>query len=237
MSGGEWLILIGSALTALLALARRLLPHAGRARRGPGHAEDAGDRQGDPGRRDGLPEAAVQDDRRDPRAARDRRVPHVDRGEEASTASRRSRSRSRASSARVAFVLGCFMSGLTGFIGMSLAVRGNVRTAAAAKTGSMPKALQVAFRTGGVAGMFTVGLGLFGATVIIMIFQNTSSAILDRLRVRWLAPRAVPASRRRHLHQGGRRRRRPRRQGRSRHPRRRPAQPGDDRRQRGRQRR
>jgi K(+)-stimulated pyrophosphate-energized sodium pump len=78
----------------------------------------------------------------------------------------------------LAFVLGCFMSGLTGFIGMSLAVRGNVRTAAAAKSGSMPKALQVAFRTGGVCGMFTVGLGLLGATVIIMIFQNTSSAIL-----------------------------------------------------------
>jgi K(+)-stimulated pyrophosphate-energized sodium pump len=78
----------------------------------------------------------------------------------------------------LAFVLGCVMSGLTGFIGMSLAVRGNVRTAAAAKSGSMPKALSVAFRTGGVAGMFTVGLGLFGATIIMMIFQNTSSAIL-----------------------------------------------------------
>ncbi len=77
-----------------------------------------------------------------------------------------------------AFILGCIMSGLTGFIGMSLAVRGNVRTAAAAKSGSMPRALSVAFRTGGIAGMFTVGLGLFGATVIIMIFQNTSSAIL-----------------------------------------------------------
>ena len=70
------------------------------------------------------------------------------------------------------------MSGLTGFIGMSLAVRGNVRTAAAAKAGSLPAALKVAFRTGGVAGMFTVGLGLLGATVIIMIFQNTASAIL-----------------------------------------------------------
>ena len=77
-----------------------------------------------------------------------------------------------------AFVLGAFMSGLTGYIGMTLATRGNVRTAAAAKTGSMPKALEVAFRTGGVAGMFTVGLGLIGATVIIMLFQNTSSAIL-----------------------------------------------------------
>ncbi|HEX2370538.1 MAG TPA: sodium-translocating pyrophosphatase [Acidimicrobiia bacterium] len=78
----------------------------------------------------------------------------------------------------LAFIAGCFLSGLTGFIGMSLAVRGNVRTAAAAKTGSLPAALRIAFRTGGVAGMFTVGLGLLGATLIIMIFQNISSAIL-----------------------------------------------------------
>jgi len=78
----------------------------------------------------------------------------------------------------VAFILGCAASGFTGYIGMTLATRGNVRTAAAALTGSMPKALTVAFRTGGVAGMFTVGLGLIGATVIIMLFQNTSSVIL-----------------------------------------------------------
>ena len=78
----------------------------------------------------------------------------------------------------LAFVAGCFLSGLTGFIGMALAVRGNVRTAAAARSGSLPAALKVAFRTGGVAGMFTVGLGLLGATIIIMLFQNTSSAIL-----------------------------------------------------------
>jgi K(+)-stimulated pyrophosphate-energized sodium pump len=78
----------------------------------------------------------------------------------------------------LAFIAGCVMSGLTGFIGMSLAVRGNVRTAAAARSGSLRGALRVAFRTGGVAGMFTVGLGLFGATLIIMVFQNTSSAIL-----------------------------------------------------------
>jgi len=78
----------------------------------------------------------------------------------------------------LAFVLGCVASGLTGYIGMTLATRGNVRTAAAAKRGSMKDALQVAFRTGGVAGMFTVGLGLLGATVIIALFQNTSSAML-----------------------------------------------------------
>ena len=78
----------------------------------------------------------------------------------------------------VAFVLGCVASGLTGYIGMTLATRGNVRTAAAARRGSMKDALQVAFRTGGVAGMFTVGLGLLGATAIIALFQNTSSAML-----------------------------------------------------------
>src|SRR4051794_30629711 len=77
-----------------------------------------------------------------------------------------------------AFVAGGFLSGLTGYIGMTLATRGNVRTAAAAKENSLPKALKVAFRTGGIAGMFTVGLGLLGATIIICLFQNTSSAIL-----------------------------------------------------------
>ncbi|MGQ0615897.1 MAG: sodium-translocating pyrophosphatase [Acidimicrobiia bacterium] len=78
----------------------------------------------------------------------------------------------------IAFIAGCVLSGLTGYIGMTLATQGNVRTAAAARRNSLPDALQVAFRTGGVAGMFTVGLGLLGATLIIMAFQNTASAIL-----------------------------------------------------------
>ncbi|MEJ7846099.1 MAG: sodium/proton-translocating pyrophosphatase, partial [Acidimicrobiales bacterium] len=78
----------------------------------------------------------------------------------------------------LAFIAGGLLSGLTGYVGMTLATRGNVRTAAAAKRNSLPDALLVAFRTGGVAGMFTVGLGLLGATVIIILFQNTSSAIL-----------------------------------------------------------
>src|SRR6202048_4666748 len=78
----------------------------------------------------------------------------------------------------LAFLAGASLSGLTGFIGMSLAVRGNVRTAAAAKSGSLKGALKVAFRTGGVTGMFTVGLGLLGATIIMMLAQNSATAIL-----------------------------------------------------------
>ena len=78
----------------------------------------------------------------------------------------------------VAFILGCIASGSIGFLGMWLAVRGNVRTAAAARKNDFPGALQVAFRTGSVAGLFTAGLGLVGASIIIMIFQNSASAIL-----------------------------------------------------------
>jgi K(+)-stimulated pyrophosphate-energized sodium pump len=78
----------------------------------------------------------------------------------------------------MAFLVGCVFSGSIGFIGMWLAVRGNVRTAAAARRSDYPAALQVAFRTGGVAGLLTAGLGLLGATGIIMIFQNTATSIL-----------------------------------------------------------
>ena len=79
----------------------------------------------------------------------------------------------------VAFVLGCFASGLTGYIGMTLATQGNVRTAAAALSGSMPKALTVAFRTGGVAGMFTVGLGLFGAALVVLVYKGDAPKVLE----------------------------------------------------------
>jgi K(+)-stimulated pyrophosphate-energized sodium pump len=78
----------------------------------------------------------------------------------------------------VAFLVGALFSGFIGFVGMWLATRANVRTAAAAKTGSMDAALQVAFRAGGTIGLFTAGLGLLGATAIVLVFQNTASSIL-----------------------------------------------------------
>jgi K(+)-stimulated pyrophosphate-energized sodium pump len=78
----------------------------------------------------------------------------------------------------LAFIMGCVFSALIGFLGMWLAVRGNVRTAAAARRSDFNGALQVAFRTGGVAGLLTAGLGLLGTVIIVMVFQNTASAIL-----------------------------------------------------------
>ena len=78
----------------------------------------------------------------------------------------------------IAFLAGAASSGITGVVGMNLSVRGNVRTAAAARSGSMKDALRVAFRTGGITGMFCVGLGLLGATTIMFIFQNSVAAVL-----------------------------------------------------------
>jgi K(+)-stimulated pyrophosphate-energized sodium pump len=78
----------------------------------------------------------------------------------------------------LAFILGAGFSALTGYVGMWLAVRANVRTANAARESGLRRALKIAFRAGGVAGMFTVGLGLFGATVILLIYEGDATSVL-----------------------------------------------------------
>ena len=77
------------------------------------------------------------------------------------------------------FLVGAGFSALTGFTGMSLCVRGNVRVAAAARDGGERCAMRIAFRTGGVAGMFTVGLGLFGAAIVVLLYKGNAPDVLE----------------------------------------------------------
>ncbi len=77
------------------------------------------------------------------------------------------------------FLLGAGFSAAIGYLGMSLAVKANVRVAAAARNEGRDPAMRVAFRTGGVVGMATVGLGLLGAAVVVFIYEGDAPAVLE----------------------------------------------------------
>lgn len=74
----------------------------------------------------------------------------------------------------VLYVCGALLSVLAGFFGMNVATKGNVRTANAAMTSGMPKALKIAFRSGAVMGLCVAGLGLFGLGIIFVTLKLAS---------------------------------------------------------------
>ncbi|CAM5478625.1 sodium-translocating pyrophosphatase [Streptomyces tanashiensis] len=90
------------------------------------------------------------------------------------------------------FLVGALFSALTGYIGMRLAVRANVRVAAAAREATPApgeperdlnevahRAMRIAFRTGGVVGMCTVGLGLLGAACVVLVYAADAPKVLE----------------------------------------------------------
>jgi K(+)-stimulated pyrophosphate-energized sodium pump len=79
------------------------------------------------------------------------------------------------------FVVGATFSAFIGGAGMSLATRANVRVAAAARQGLSGRttAMRIAFRTGGVVGFLTVGLGLLGASIVVLIYKGNAPIVLE----------------------------------------------------------
>jgi K(+)-stimulated pyrophosphate-energized sodium pump len=80
----------------------------------------------------------------------------------------------------VGFVMGAFFSGITGYIGMLVSVNSNVRTANAAKTYSLQKALDIAFRSGNITGVFVITFGIFCIYFFykILFFLNLDNKII-----------------------------------------------------------
>ena len=77
------------------------------------------------------------------------------------------------------FLLGALFSAAIGYSGMWLAVRANVRVAAAAENEGRNVAMRIAFRTGGSVGMSTVGLGLIGASAVVLWYQGDAPSVLE----------------------------------------------------------
>lgn len=79
------------------------------------------------------------------------------------------------------FVVGALFSAFIGGAGMALATRANLRVAAAAraKQGGREQAMAIAFRTGGVVGFLTVGLGLFGAALVVLFYKGDAPTVLE----------------------------------------------------------
>jgi K(+)-stimulated pyrophosphate-energized sodium pump len=77
------------------------------------------------------------------------------------------------------FVIGAVFSATIGYTGMNLAVKANVRVAAAARETGRDAGMRIAIRTGGTVGMATVGLGLLGASVVVLLYKGNAPAVLE----------------------------------------------------------
>jgi K(+)-stimulated pyrophosphate-energized sodium pump len=77
------------------------------------------------------------------------------------------------------FLVGAGFSAAIGYLGMSLAVRANLRVAAAAESEGRDPAMTIGFRTGAFVGMATVGLGLLGASIVVLLFRDEAPVVLE----------------------------------------------------------
>jgi K(+)-stimulated pyrophosphate-energized sodium pump len=79
----------------------------------------------------------------------------------------------------VFFLVGAGFSATVGYLGMSLAVQSNLRVAAAANETGRDPAMKIGFRTGAMVGMLTVGLGLLGASLVVLIYKDEAPHVLE----------------------------------------------------------
>ncbi len=77
------------------------------------------------------------------------------------------------------FVVGALFSASIGYLGMNLATKANMRVASSARDGDRDKGIRIAFRTGGAVGMATVGLGLLGASVVVLLYKGDAPKVLE----------------------------------------------------------